>query len=173
MTLIRRDFFAKPSLQSVTWDAQQGCFVTSQRVNGTFEPTPVDENFILDWYQAEHGYEWWLEKDGKRERQRLMCSVAEPLPEPPDSKAVPLYTVPIRSRELGGARELVIKGEAVTAAYADLFDQIEQTMAGVDELAVPEIRVDAIEGEYGPAPKFEIADWSNRPMHWGKPKVRI
>ena len=173
MSLIKRDFFSVPIIQTVTWNQSAGVFTTRQRVNGHFEQVPVEEAFALDYHLARHGYESWDGKDDARERKLVMASVSADLPEQPDKHWKPLYTVPVWSSELGGQRELVVKGEAATAAFADLFDVIEGNIKGIDELVVPVVSVSKATTDFGLAPLFEIADWAPRPDKWPVPIVHL
>ncbi len=173
MSLIKRDFYITPTVQAVTWNQSAGEFTTSQRVNGNFEQMSVKDSFALDYHLARHGYETWNGQDERRERKLCMAAVSAPLPAQPDKTWKPLYTVPVWSTELGGQRELVIKGEAVTAAFADLFDAIEATVKGIDEAVVPMVSVSSVMGDFGTAPVFEIEDWIPRPEKWGTPIVTL
>jgi hypothetical protein len=172
MSLIKRDFFTAPSLKPVQWDFNLGAFTTSQRVGNEWQQVPVAQPFALDFWLAQHGYEVWTDSNGKKERKTSMASVSGPMPEEPSGKTTRLYTVPVWSGELGGQRELVIKGEAITAAFADLFDEIEAKLDGVDDVPVPIVSVSSKDTvEYGKAPVFNLDDWELRPNNWPKPIV--
>jgi hypothetical protein len=173
MSIITRGFFNTTTIQTVTWNYQTGCFSTSQRVNGRFEPTPVCQPFALDYHMARHGYEAWIDEGGTRQRKLAMASVSDSMPAQHDSTWKPLYAVPVWSVELGGQRELVVKGEAVTSAFADLFDEIESNVADLDELVLPIVAVHTTESEFGIAPVFQITDWELRPVKWPTPIVRF
>jgi hypothetical protein len=174
MSLIQRDFYSTPTVQTVAWNQTAGAFMTSQRINGSFEQMSVKDAMVLDYHLAKHGFELWDGKDTVRERKLCMAAVSDPLPKQPDKTWKPLYTVPVWSSELGGMRELVIKGEAITAALADLFDDIESKVnAHQEEAIVPIISVTRADTEFGMAPVFHIEQWMPRPDKWPTPIVRL
>jgi hypothetical protein len=172
MSLISRTHIDPSTTKALKWDADAACFVTSQRVGNDFKQTPVTQPFALDCWRAQHGYEQWLGDDGARTRHTALAPVSSPLPAKPDGKATAIYSIPVYSAELGGERELIIRGEAVVAALSDLFDVIEQTIANIADKRVPVVSVETVSTDsFGQAPKFNVDGAMPRPAKWPAPIV--
>jgi hypothetical protein len=174
MSFLNRDHVAVASTNNTAkWDEQQEAIVFSKRTeHGGWHDAPVTQPFAMDIWTAQHGWEWWPEINGSKTRLTSLGSVSAPCPaRPNEPKAKQLYSVPIYSHELGGRRDLVVKGKAATEALCDLFDDIavvakEAQASGV--LIVPVIEATtAATAEFGVAPVFSVSDWTERPPLWG------
>jgi len=172
MSFLNRDHVTVAQTKTVRWDESQGAFTTSQRSDGKFQPVPVTEPFALDIHTAQHGYEQWQDNgDHKRSRVVSLAPVSKALPAKPTGKATCVYCINVYSAEMGGQRELVINGKAPTEALCDVFDEVHEKVADLDELVVPIIEVSTNATEFGNAPEFRIVDWAQRPDAWAKPTV--
>jgi hypothetical protein len=170
---------ATTSAKIVKWDEQAGAFTYSKRVGTEFKQMPVTEPFAIDIWQTQHGWETWVESNGSRSRQVVLASVNQPVPPKPDGKPMAIYCVPVGSRELGGRRDLIVKGKEPTAAFCDLYDTIAAAVAKItaehgEVVAVPivEVAVKATD-DFGNAPVFDIIEWDNRPQTWGPTIVKF
>jgi hypothetical protein len=172
LSFLNRDHVTVAQTKTVRWDESQGAFTTSQRIDGKFQPVPLTESFALDIHTAQHGYEQWQENGGdKRTRAVTLAPVSRALPAKPTGKSTCIYCMSAYSAEMGGQRELIINGKEPTEAICDLFDEVHELLADLDELVVPIIEVSANATEFGNAPVFRIVDWAQRPDAWIKPSV--
>jgi hypothetical protein len=166
---ISRAHAVAPVTKQVTWDFDNGTFITEKLIDKKFQPVPVCD-FAVDVWQAQHGWEVWSDVGGKKQRQVIMAAVSNDLPAQPDG-GKPLYTVPVHGNHLGGMRELTIKGIEVTAAFVDLLEQFAKEFGGIDDVVLPVVEVSSKETDYGLAPVFSIENLMPRPDHWKAPTV--
>lgn len=166
-----RSHAAATIIRSVTWDFDNGRYVMDRPVPGQgFQKVPVTQPFLIDIHQAQHGWEQFL--GGKV--YTPMAAVSSPIPEKPDGKAKPCYTVPINSEELGGTRTLVLMGQGVTANFADWFEAIAKELADIDDIVVPYVSVVGKNTrEWGWVPVFTTEDYIPRPDAWLPPIVNF
>jgi len=166
---VNRAHAVAPVTKQVTWDFEQGVFVTQKLINKQFQPVSVTD-FAMDIWLAQHGWEVWSEVGGKKQRQVIVASVSDELPAQPEG-GTPLYTVPVHGNHLGGMRELAIKGIEVTASFVDLLETVAESLADMDEPLLPVIEVGRKETDYGLAPVFCVEKLIQRPDHWKQPIV--
>lgn len=158
---IDRDF-SDDAAKTVTWNRENGCFTHRVPQGEGFASVKVEQPFVMDVWQAQHGYQV-LVKDQPRET--MLASVGDPLPEKP-AGGKKCFIVPVYSPEVGFRAELVIQGMACTEALANLFDQLKEDEAASD--AVPLIAVSQTTTDYGLAPTFQVIDWKPRKAAFGK-----
>lgn len=184
MSFLNRNHLTEAAPGTVTWTEAKGAFTYSAKIGSDWLQVPVMKPFAMDVWTAQHGYEFWLEVGGKRSRQSYLVSVSKKLcdaSEVPglanDDKVTCIYSVPVYSVELGGRRDLIIKGSTASRAFCDLFDELEvlNDEAGgfkASHFPVPIIEVDSEATDFGSAPVFKISDWlALRPVKWSKPTV--
>lgn len=161
--LNRQHVSAAPTLGPVQWDEPLGRFAYKKPGGGRGEPwvpVPLVSEFIMDVWTAKHGFEAWKDNTPTT----VLASVSRPLPTPPEGKATALYSVPINSKDIGGWRDLIIKGKSPTEAFCDLFDEVAEHLSIDDVAAMPVISVVTETGDFGSTPKFTIENWIARPL---------
>jgi hypothetical protein len=165
---VNRTHAVAPVTKQVKWDLEQGVFVTEKPIDRQFKWVPVTD-FAMDIWLAQHGWEIWTKAGDKMQRQVIMASVSDDLPPQPEG-GKPLYTVPVHGNDLGGMRELTIKGIEVTASFVKLLTDFQESFGDVDEMMLPVIEVGCKETDYGLAPVFNVENMIQRPDHW-KPAI--
>ena len=163
---VSRAHATEPALKQVTWDLYAGTFVMpkAKKVGTDWLDVPVSD-FVMDIWLAQHGWEAWVETNGKKQPRYVMASVSDDIPAQPDSSK-PLHTVPVHGAPLGGRRECVIKGKEVTAAFLDLLEGIAAELRDLNDMLLPVLSVMSKETDYGLAPVFSIENLIPRPKHW-------
>src|SRR5690348_2452978 len=116
---LNRTHAAAPIVRSVTWDFDNGEYLIDKMVNGRFQKVVVTDSFAVDIHMAQHGWQQFIEGKGY---VYTLAPVSSPIPAKPGGKAKECYVVPVNSEELGGRRDLIVMGQAVTESFADWFD---------------------------------------------------
>lgn len=156
----------------VTWDLSAGKFVTRQRIGNEWLDVAVVQPFAIDVWLATHGWEQFVAaQDGKPGRRDVKTtSVSDDLPARPGDGWKPFYAAPCNSSEIGG-RELIIRGQEVTAEFVRLMHDCAATFGDTDEVVIPVVSVATRETEFGLAPSMTVINFMPRPDHWRRPTV--
>lgn len=164
---------AATSIPTVKWNNNR--FMFSRLIDHGFCDVGLLEAVAIDVWQAQHGWEWWEDKV----RYTDTASVSLSCPQQPtgQSKAKPFYTIPVYSSEIGGRRDLIIKGKSCTDALSAFFTEIEDVMKEAQEnniFIIPVVKFTSKETiDFGVAPVFNIKNWMARPVGFSPVIVKL
>jgi hypothetical protein len=156
------------AIHAVKWNESQGAFTHSKNVNSDWIQVPLVEPFAIDVWMARHGFEVWT--DNKRTEH--LAPVSSDMPaKPSEGKPIPIYSVPVYSKEIGGqGGMLIVKGKVATDALCDLFDLIGNDLTD-EHPQIPVVHVQTEDSDFGVKPTFSLTDIVARPVIWARPIV--